>query len=175
MTEKPSKNDYFSTIGEIAIKFGILEMLLKMETWKLISNDRSAAYRITAGGSLPEIAVLFRSLFLYRVSDPPLVQKCQELYDSLEKIKDNRNEYLHSEWFIMQLDGETVATRLKARKRDKLGLKVNIDQNMMDKLKNFLSDMDKATGELRSLMDKSIILIEAHKKKNENQTAISFQ
>jgi hypothetical protein len=92
MGNTPSRDDYLKLIGEIAVNMSRLETYLRDHIGDMICKDFGANARVTAEMPFIELAVLFRSLFLYRVNEPSLCKQCEKLYDFLvNTINPERN------------------------------------------------------------------------------------
>jgi hypothetical protein len=175
MDTSPSKDDYLKLIGDIAVQTSLLEMSIKNYIGRMNSNDRGANLRITAGMGLNELVTLYKSLFLYRVTEDTFIERCKKLCSHITNtVNYQRNEYIHSEWFLDEFEGKLLVQRTKVEKKNKKGFKFIFKQNEFEDLKKCLAEIESASINLILLMDDVMPVIKKHIKKFKNISSIAF-
>lgn len=173
MTKTPKKDDYLKLLGQITVDFSSIEFWLKSHIWSLLGEDFGANLCVTAGASLMELSALFRALFLFCVQDDKLRRRCQNLFDKLKEINEDRNKYSHSEWFFAETPDWFLARRAKYSKRQKEGLVLSTDDNKIENLITFLENMNTEKRNLTVLMNDARKIIQEHLNRP-NKNSVSF-
>ena len=167
---KPSVNDYKKIIGEIAIKMNLVEAHMRRFSADLIGNDYELSMRVMAGATYTELLRLLKRLFVYRVSEPTLVNSFEILASDLSTLNDKRGTYIHSEWELTRGIGRTPpkAHRMKYSPHKKMGLHITSRYDEYDLLKEFSTEIDLAIDQLTTIRLLSLDRYQAHKKRTAN-------
>jgi len=162
-------NSYLNLIGQIVVSFNSLEKQIKDGIAQLISDDLGMTTRITAGEPFMNLQRLLNVLFRYRVSDRTQLTKLDELNKTLGDVDVQRNNYVHSEWFMGRFFpmGEPFAQRYKASKNALKIFKGEKTFPRVQELEQFVVRINGLTNELASLLKDNSKQIRAHRKKTE--------
>jgi hypothetical protein len=166
-----SKEDYFlRAIGRITVSFASLENVIAESIREFITNDYELYECITSGMSFNELLKLIGTLFNYRISDEDAIKQFNKLMGELDRLRVDRNDIIHSEWFLPS-SGSENAIRKKRTKTVKKGLAVNTYEYKLTELHDFNMRIWKAIWELHSIMENNRPTILKHRKKTSNRTA----
>lgn len=162
-------NSYLIAIGQIVVSFNNLEKQMRGGVAQLISGDLGMTTRITAGESFMSLQRLLTALFRYRIDDKTQLKRLDDLNKALAESDVQRNNYIHSEWFIGKFFplGEPFAQKYKASKNTLKNFKAERMYPRIEELGLLAVKLGELTKELSTLLLENSKRIKSHRKKNE--------
>ena len=145
--------EHLSSIGQITINFGDLEIFLMRSIGKLISIDWALAERVLGGDSFSVLLSKFSKLFIYKIQNQELLEEFNKIINKLQSVNERRNRYTHSYWII----GESKnISRVKLQRNISKNKSVKeIEENVNIKaLTDFAIEIKEVSKELNNLMKK---------------------
>lgn len=100
--DNPESKEYLAKLGELVVVFNALELFTDIFIWELIGakgEQQGIGRRITVNREFQEKLDLLRSLLVERYGQEK-AKRFTNTYSKLKHSAENRNDTLHSLWFI---------------------------------------------------------------------------
>lgn len=97
-TPPEANPDMLLALGELTVRFNVLETVVSAAIWHLLGVDQRAGQIMTARLSFPRLVDRFCSLIRHRSQDSDGLRGLDELRRQLENAGERRNQLIHSTW-----------------------------------------------------------------------------
>jgi hypothetical protein len=150
--EIASHQDCANALGEMSMSFQALENAL-LELFAALNNksDRTAGFIVGSTLSFGKMCQIISALSKHRIQDADLNECLSGILGKCQKLKDERNSYIHSFYPAFYLgDGLDVIGRLK-HKLTKSGYTRHWDDHDPEKIRTLAFELDTCTREINEL------------------------
>jgi hypothetical protein len=163
MSNTLTQDDYLKLLGKFVVDFSSFESWNLLNAVSQLIGDTAIGYQVATAMNFMELDNLFRSLFLYRVTDETLTSRCQSVYKSIEKMNIDRNTILHSSYQIGEFGGRLyLRSREKFSKRTSNGLTLESESDFYPTVEKAIKKIATVSTNLSTLMKDSEPLITEH-------------
>jgi hypothetical protein len=160
--------ELYSLIGQVTIQFVSLEHSVMETISKLISPDSGKLIiRLLAGDNFTVLLSKLKRVFLLQIQDDELKQKFKSIHGELNSIKDKRNKFLHSVWFVNNDDNDNKVIRFRFKSDIKDD--PNIFEEEQNSLKNINDFIDRIINAKESLLKLDNKIIEYYNSLNKEK------
>jgi hypothetical protein len=95
-------DEHLCALGRVTVNVAALEQYLRNIIGEMVSSDRQVGQIITSKFSFYESLQTFESLcrreIKHRGDNPALLQRLDTLFDEANRLRDDRNDVIHSAW-----------------------------------------------------------------------------
>jgi hypothetical protein len=95
-------DEHLCALGRVTVNVAALEQYLRNIIGEMVSSDRQVGQIITSKFSFYESLQTFESLcrreIKHRGGNPALLQRLDTLFDEANRLRDDRNDVIHSAW-----------------------------------------------------------------------------